>query len=210
MYKKSKEYWKKKAEEQTAMLENEREAEKQLENNQLGWDRRIKESSWLLKGVARIDDQAMGNMVEKVKKDKKKEIEMFVNKTATNVVKDNGPKKQKTWKEYIKSFIYPSPEALERRRNGGRYVDQKLRLKEKYADKMVERENRRNRRKFLREGAKHIRVLQQIGLQLKFNRQPAHHQTVMELPDYEPPTYAEEKEVEDYCANNLRNYPEEM
>ena len=205
MLKSNKEFWRKKAQDENLMLENERKQEKEIEQNQLGWDRRYKEANWLLKGVTRIDDAAMGNLVEKVKKDQSKEIVMFKNQEANpNKVAPVAKKEEFSLTAYLKSFL-PAPK--EAPVSNGRFMDKKLAMKEKFADRMLEKEARKNRRMFLQEGAKRIRVLQQVGVQLKKPRQPAHTLPASELPDYEP-NVQEMQVLDDYCEANLRNWTE--
>ncbi len=199
MLKKSKDFWKKKAQDEMLLAENEKDKEKALEVHQLGWDRRVKESQWLLKGVNKIDDSMMNTLVAKTTKAK------AVNKFSVvdiNLVNDKNTKTQaKPVKKLtgVMGFFQrmtttqtnankggkgaardePSPQKPERRR------DAKQVLKEQIADKLREREERKNRRQFLLDTADRIKVLQKIGVLFKKPRMPTHHRDATEITGYE-------------------------
>ncbi len=189
MLKKHKDFWKKKAQDELLLAENEKEKEKALETHQLGWDRRVKEANWLLKGVNKIDDSIMNTLVDKTTK--AKSVNKFsvvdadlVNdpdKKAKEAAELNAAKANFTVLGYMRHLLVPSkgkkgkrtpvapPKMSDRRR------DPKQLLKEQIAEQLIIREEQKNRRKFLREGADRIRVLQNISKLFKKPRMPTHH-----------------------------------
>jgi hypothetical protein len=189
MLKQSKDFWKKKAQDQLMMAENEAEKEKALSVHQLGWDRRAKESKWLLKGVNKMDDAAMGSLMTKSTAAKKHNRFGAVD---INLVKEEDLERMKQVKQRKQTYslanmsniltrmvtgkkaVKPVVE-VEEKKTHTRHRDAQQVLKEQLAEKLKEREERRHRKQFLKDSASRIRVLQKVGALLKIPRMPTHH-----------------------------------
>jgi hypothetical protein len=188
MLKQSKDFWKKKAQDQLMMAENDAEKEKALSVHQLGWDRRAKESKWLLKGVNKMDDAAMGSLMTKSAAAKKHNRFGAVD---INLVKEEDLERMKKAKQRKQTYSLVNMSNIITRMVTGkkpvnvpvevekkvhtRHRDAQQILKEQLAEKLKEREERRHRKQFLKDSASRIRVLQKVGALLKIPRMPTHH-----------------------------------
>ena len=196
MLKLTNDHWKKIAEDEYYAASNEKAKEQTEQTNQFEWDRRFREGKWLLKGVKKVEDKKMVNLLdEKVARDnrgkyipeeeikKKKRYEEENRKSGGDVRK----KKKRTIVNIVQDWMKPKEKVktVSRVRNA-RFV-----IKEGIAKLLVHRDVVNERDKFLKDNSNQIRLIQNVRLLLNRPKLPPHHKVVTAMVDSEPPMSAE-------------------
>jgi hypothetical protein len=187
------EHWKQKAEDEYYAAVTEQEKAKGEDKHMFEWNRRYKEGKWLLKGVAKVEDAKMNTILEQkaardkqnkyipeeeVKK-KKKAQEQGIGAVAVPVAKTNHF-------AAVASWFRPREQKVNKRVRNARFV-----IKEGIAKMLVHRDVQNERDAFIKNNAFHIRVLQNVRLNLQKPKLPAHHADLSLMTDADPPMSAE-------------------
>lgn len=193
---KTEDYWIIQAQERIKEREMENEQEKILTQNQKEWNRRLNEGGWLLEGVKKVDDQdlsAMGTFTE-LDKHEKYALQLADLSKDFHAIKrreqEAKEKKKQQMAEQSKFSFKAMREAISKvfktNDTQQRVRDERLVMKERIAEKLLLRNSKNERLKFLKDNGQNIRVLQNIRLRLDKARLPRHDVPAPQaLPDYD-------------------------
>ena len=174
----------------------ENEQDKILAQNQKEWSRRLNEGGWLLEGVKKVDDQdlsAMGTFTELDKHEKYalQLADLSKDFHAMKRRKQEAKEKKKQQMAEQSTFSFKAMrEAISKvfktNETQQRVRDDRFVMKERIAEKLLLRNSKNERLKFLKDNGQNIRVLQNIRLRLDKARLPRHDVSAPQaLPDYD-------------------------
>lgn len=187
------EHWKKKAEDSYYAAVTEQEKVKSEQLHMFEWDRRYREGKWLLKGVAKVEDSKMNAILE----DKKAQ-----DRRNKYIPEEEEKKKRKAQAEGVGTAAIPKPKtqyfgAIKRwlnppaKKEVSRVRNARFVIKEGIAKMLVHRDVQNEGDAFIKRNSFHIRVLQNVRLQLHRPKLPPHHADVSLMKDSDPPMSAE-------------------
>lgn len=216
MLQKSKDYWKKKAEQDYEYAEAEQRQTAALIENQNAWKKRYEESSWLLKGAAAnetnepraFNDQNLLNEIEEKSKKKHKfdlvgvGLEQFLSSPQKKDSKEGGkksgspsksPNKKVRWSQTMGEMA----DTLNPLKSSTAKTPEEVKREEE-ARRRVQSDERRQREEFLQKSMDRIRVLERVKTTLERPRMPKHHKSNRLMPgnEFRPPAITLEERLQ--------------
>jgi len=213
---KEKDFWRQKAKDEVLAIENEAGRMKTEKDNELGWERRLNESNWVLectKGVAKLADKKFelmteensfemkksskfkieGDKLRQIEKDRKKQKEIEAQKAA-----EDGSIKPKGF-SFFGLFSKSNEEEVKTEK---RIRNAEAARKEEISMALVKKEEREKREVFLKENGCYIKILERSLAELHNHRMPPHH-----VPSqFSQLSSSEEAVIESAREANLRNH----
>jgi hypothetical protein len=198
MLKQTKDYWKKRAEDEYEYKKTEEANWEKLQADQNQWRKRLEESTWLLQGVAEarkereevhtyadstfddaLEDRSRKMKVFGLQGTDTKELEQFTDpnaakrRSASKEKKKRGqsPSKNVNWGQSIASALPSSPFKF----TTSREKTPEEVAREERARRQLESDERRAREKVLSENVERIKVLENVQMQLSRPKMPKHH-----------------------------------
>jgi hypothetical protein len=199
--------WKAKARELRLQNEMEIRARKEQEEQEAGWKRRLHESDWIMKGVKKVKDNNVENVIrEGLQRKEDSVVKRFrlKLKTSKNKVTKTEEEQESTPGDDGKNFKESVIEFLAKRLESKEHA---IGEKQRRAEELQREKEIAGRGKFLVKNSYHIRMLQQVYAILGRPRMPRHDLSAEAMMDGFVKDSEEMKAVEnDMRYAHLRNY----
>lgn len=205
MLERSKEYWRKKAQEEFLLADNERSKQDDIEKNQFEWNKRMRESAWVMSSA---NDQQVQERIDHgdAVKITRKYGEINITSPHHLHSKEAAPKPKekkngwlRLWNQRHKNNENRDRDSAEKVQEGGSVFDdfsvdrvgRKVRFnlfagRQEAAHDLYTKEENDKRAVFLKDNFRQVLILRRVKNWLTVPRQPTHHVSAEQLPGYDP------------------------